>query len=177
MIEKPKLAGILLLDLNAESPKPFNLTLEGFSDAATFNPHGICKWISKDGSMYLYVINHRLEGDTVESFEYQPSKKQLVHRKTISDPLFWNLNAITVTDLDKFYVTVDHYFQHPILKEVEVLSRLALAYVLYFDGQSSKVASDLLKYPNGITKSRDGRYVLLALCPRPSLLFYCSGKA
>ena len=155
MLERPESSGIFLLDLNAETPEPFNLPLEGFS--SSFNPHGMSKWVGEDGSMYLYVINHGIDCDTVESFEYQPSKKTLVHQKTFQDSLFRNLNSLVVVDLDHFYVTVDRYYKHPILKEIETLARMAFAYILYFDGQKSMIASESLKYPNGIAMSRDRR--------------------
>ncbi len=161
MITKPESSGIFLLDLNVEAPKPFKLPLEGFSDPDDLNPHGMSKWISKDGAMYLYVINHREDGDTVESFEYRPSQKKLVHRKTIKDPLFWNLNSLIAVDLDKFYCTVDRYFQHPMLMEMETYFRLAFAYVLYYNGVEAMIASESLKYPNGISKSIDGRFVAI----------------
>ena len=152
--------GIFLLDLNLDSPYPVNLNLEGFPDSqipSEFAPHGMGHWITEDGSMLLYVINHRKSSDTVESFVYISSEKILLHRKTFSDPLFHNLNDLVVVGKDEFYVTVDRYFKKSLLRSIEVYSRIALAYVLYFNTTGAIIASERLKYPNGITKSNDGR--------------------
>lgn len=150
-------AGIFLLDLNAPSPEPVSLQLEGLADTASFHPHGAGHWVGPDGSMFLYVISHRGGGDTVEAFEYKPKGKRLVHRKTFRDPLFHNLNGLVVVDLDQFYFTRDHYFVNSYLLLLETYLRLSLAYVGFFDGQEAMVASERLKYPNGIAKSNDGR--------------------
>lgn len=156
MIRKPERSGIFLLDLNAEEPEPVQLPLEGFK--YNINPHGMSKWIGKDGSWYLYVINHRSDGDAVESFEYKPSAKKLIHRKTIQDPNLYNLNSLIAVDLDKFYATVDHYFKHSVLREIEIYSRMAMAHVAYYNGKKAIKASDSIAFPNGISRSLDGRY-------------------
>lgn len=151
------MGGIYLMDLNLDSPQPVNLTMEGPGTPTDFSPHGMSKWVGKDGSYYLYVINHQYDSDTVESFEYKPSEKKLVHRKTLRSPLLYNLNNLVVVGMDQFYATMDHYFANHILKVVETYLRVSLACVVYFDGEKAMVASENLKYPNGITKSNDGR--------------------
>lgn len=155
-------SGVFLLDLNLDSPQPVNLTFEGYfesQDEAVFHPHGMGHWVDKNGSMYLYIVNHREDADTIESFEYKPSAKKLIYRKTFRDPRFHNINDLVLVDMDKFYATVDHYFTNPVLIVLETHLRLSLAYVLYFDGRDTIVASDGVKYPNGIAKSNDGRLV------------------
>ena len=140
-------SGILLLDLNEPSPRPLNLTLEGFTrtdgnSVAPFYPHGAGHWIEPNGSVYLYVINH-LEGfDTVESFEYKPNEKRFIYWKTFCDPLFHNLNNLVLVGPDKFYTTVDHYCTNGLLIMVETYLRVACGYVVYFDGESAMVASE-----------------------------------
>ena len=62
-----------------------------------------------------------------------------------------------VVGKDEFYVTVDRYFKKSLLHSIEVYSRIALAYVLYFNTTGAIIAPERLKYPNGITKSSDGR--------------------
>ncbi len=142
------------MDMNSESPQPIKLAMQG---PAEFSPHGMGHWVGKHGSLFLYVINHCYDGDTVEAFEYKPSAKWLIHRKTFRDPLFVNLNDLVVVDLDAFYTTMDHYFANSVLQVVESYSRVSLACVVYFDGKRGAVASEGLKYPNGIAKSNDGR--------------------
>ena len=154
-----KPGGIFLLDLNSENPQPDKLSFEGFPDSeipTEFSPHGMGHWTKDNGSLLLYFINHRKGADSVESFDYLPSRKLLTYRRTFRDSLFRNLNDLVVVDEDIFYVTVDRYFTNKILREIETYLQLPLAYVLYC-GKEVKIASDRLTYPNGIAKSNDGR--------------------
>jgi arylesterase/paraoxonase len=119
--------------------------------------------------MILYIINHRHGGDTVDSFIYNPKKKSLKYRKSFEDPLLYNLNDLVLVDLDKFYVTVNHYFLGKSGKIAEVLLRLPLGKILFVDGSVGqelkiKVAMDGLKQPNGIAGSNDHRYLCTADC-------------
>lgn len=146
--------------MSLESPQPENLTFEGFPESeipSEFSPHGMGHWITNNGSLLLYFVNHRRNKDTVESFEYKPSRKTLVHRRTFEDLRFYNLNDVAVVGIDEFYVTVDRYFQHHALKEVENNFRLPLGSVLYCNGNKVLSAWDTLRYPNGIARSNDGR--------------------
>ena len=158
-----------MIDLGSNNhPKLINLTFEGSfreSNSPDFTPHGMGHWITKDGEMLLYVINHRRGGDTVDSFIYNPEKKSLKHRRTFESPLYHDLNDLVLVDLDEFYVTVDLYFGSKLGKNVEVLFRLPLGQILYVNGKGSedevKVAIDGVKYPNGIAKSNNGRYIVI----------------
>ena len=135
-----------------------NLTLEGFTDGnsvALFYPHGAGHWIEPNGSVYLYVINHLKGFDTVESTSQ--IKRDSFYRKTFRDPLFHNLNNLVLVGLDKFYTTVDHYCTGGLLTMIETYLRVAWGYVVYFDGESAMVASEGIKYPNGIAKSNDDK--------------------
>lgn len=155
-----KPAGIFLLDLNSTNPQPINLTFEGFPASevpSEFSPHGMGSWTRNNGSMLLYFVNHRKIGDSVESFEYLPLKQTLVYRKTFRDILFSNLNDLVLVDEDRFYVTVDRYFTNAILRAVEKYLQLSLAFVVYCGDGEVKIASETLKYPNGIARSNDGR--------------------
>jgi arylesterase/paraoxonase len=147
------------MDMTQDSPKPFNLTMVGLGVPREFNPHGMGHWVGENGTYYLYVINHRLSGDVVESFEYKSLEKKLIHRKTFSSSLFCNLNDVVVVGVDQFYASMDHYFTNPYLILLETHLRVALGCVVYYDGVKGMVASENLKYPNGITKSKDGRSV------------------
>lgn len=147
------------MDMSQDSPQPLNLTMEGLGAPTQFNPHGMSHWVGEDGSYYLYVVNHRQDGDVIESFEYKPSEKKLVHRKSFRSALFCNLNDVVVVGLDQFYTTMDHYFTNGYLILLETYVRVSLGCVVYFDGERAMVASENLKYPNGITKSNDGRLV------------------
>jgi arylesterase/paraoxonase len=164
----PHRSGIYMIDLssNDTATKLVNITFEGSyreTNSPDFTPHGMSHWVTKNGEMILYIINHRHRGDTVDSFVYNPQKKSLKYRNSFEDPLLYNLNNLVVVDLDKFYVTVDHYFIGKGGRTAEELLRLPLGKILFVDGSAGreskiKVAMDGLKYPNGIARSNDHRY-------------------
>ena len=153
-----------MIDLGSNDTKLVNLTFEGSyreANCPDFTPHGMSHWVTKDGEMILYVINHRHRGDTVDSFVYNPKRKSLKYRKSFENPFLYNLNNLVLVDLDKFYITVDHYFKAKSGRTAEELLRFPLGQVLYVNGEGSeleiKVAMDGLKYPNGIAGSNDHR--------------------
>ena len=76
----PHRSGVYMIDLGSNDTKLFNLTFEGSyreTNSPDFTPHGMGYWVTKDGEMILYIINHRHRGDTVDSFVYNPKKKSL----------------------------------------------------------------------------------------------------
>ena len=155
-----------MIDLSSDNPKLVNLTFEGpyrESISPDFTPHGMSHWVTKDGEMILYIINHRREGDTVDSFVYNPTKKSLKYRRSFNDPLLNNLNDLLLVDLDEFYATSDLYFNSGIGKQIEIHLQLPFGKIIYVNGRGSedvsKVAKDGLKYPNGIARSNDGRWI------------------
>ena len=160
----PHHSGIYMIDLGSNNTKLFNVTFEGSyreTNSPDFTPHGMGHWVTKDGEMILYIINHRRRGDTVDSFIYNPQKRSLKYRKSFENPLLSSLNDLVLIDLDKFYVTIDHYFSGLIGRIAEEVLRLPLGQVIYVNGggleMELKVATDSLKFPNGIAVSNDRR--------------------
>ena len=152
------------LSSNDTASKLVNITFEGSyreTNSPDFTPHGMGHWVTKDGEMILYVINHRRRGDTVDSFTYDPQKKSLKYRNSFENPVFYNLNDLVVVDLDKFYVTVDHYFLGIVGRTVEDILKLPLGRILYVDGSGQglevKIAMNGVRFPNGIAMSNDNR--------------------
>ena len=165
----PHHSGIYMIDLGSNNTKLFNITFEGSyreTNSPDFTPHGMGHWVTKDGEMILYIINHRRRGDTVDSFIYNPQKKSLKYRKSFENPLFHDLNDLAMVDLDEFYVTIDIYFQTSLGKQIEFLAKLPLGQILHVNGKGSKdevkVAADYLRYPNGIARSNNGRYLYIS---------------
>ena len=157
-------AGVFLMDLNLDNPSPVNLTFEdNFMEGISqdFSPHGMGNWVTEDGSMVLYVVNHRRDRDTVDSFQYNPATKSLKYRKSFENPELYNLNNLVLVDLDKFYTTRDRYYKLFALKTIENIFRLPFGSVWFVDGSTAettvKLAADGIKYPNGIAKSNNGR--------------------
>ena len=160
LVPKPE-PNIFMFDLKAPSAGPQKLVIEGsfLEETPDFTPHGLSHWIDGDGVVYLYVINHRREGDTVECFLYNSESLSLKHRSTIKDESLYNLNDIVVVGLDELYATNDHFFVSPFMKLLETYTRLSWGCVMYYNAnrKEAKIAASSLSYPNGIAKSNSGK--------------------
>ena len=152
---------IFMFDLKAPSDGPQKLVIEGsfLEETPDFIPHGMSHWIDSDGLVFLYVINHRRESDTVECFLYNAESLSLKHRSTIKDTSLSNLNDIVVVGLDEFYATHDHFFHSPFMRVLETFARLPWGVVSYYNAnrKEAKTVAISLSYPNGIAKSNSGK--------------------
>ena len=168
------------LSSNDTATELVNVTFEGSyreTNSPDFTPHGMSHWVTKDGEMILYIINHRRRGDTVDSFTYDPQKKSLKYRKSFENPLLYNQNDLVVVDLDKFYVTVDHYFIGAVGRTAEEMLKLPLGRILYVDGSGQglevKIAMNGVRVPNGIAMSNDNRLKVIIEIKIAGLLMTC----
>ena len=153
--------GIFMLDLNKPTQGPKKLSFDGnfMEKIQDFVPHGVGHWVTEDGSIILYVINHGRGKDYVESFQYNPEHLSLEHRKLFSHPLLREMNDLVLVALDEFYVTNDHYFEGALLKTAEEILKLPWTTVTYYSGitEEAKIVAGGLKYANGIAMSNNGR--------------------
>lgn len=153
--------GIYMLDLNNPTQGPKKLLIEGgfLEQTPDFVPHGVGHWVMENGSVILYVINHRKGKDFVESFYYDPEHLSLRHRKSFSHPLLRVTNDLVLVALDEFYITNDHYFDVEILKTVETYLRLPWSTVTYYNDitQEAKIVAKGISYANGIAMSNNRR--------------------
>ena len=160
-LDTPRETNIFMFDLKAPSAGPQKLAIDGsfLEETPDFTPHGMGHWIDDDGLVYLYVINHRRESETVECFLYNAESLSLKHRKTFKDTLFSNLNNLVLVGLDEFYVTHDLFFNSFYMKILETHTGLSWGVVIYYNAnrKESKIAATSLSYPNGIAKSNSGK--------------------
>ncbi|CAL1529403.1 unnamed protein product [Lymnaea stagnalis] len=127
----------------------------------TFRPHGISVLEDKvNGQHLVYVINHPdQEADRVEKFRYLPHNQELFHLKSFSSETFRGTNDLAVLEEDKFFISNYFYYTTSILTTLENLGILKFATVVYFNGTDYVESLTNLQGPNGVTLSRDGRYL------------------
>jgi arylesterase/paraoxonase len=133
-----------------------------------FAPHGLSLYI-EGGKKTLAVINHA-GAERVELFDIieQPTPDgsfhapKLLHRRTITDPSFRNLNDIALVGPDSFYATNDHWYAKGFMQDVENYLLLDKANVVYFDGEKGRIAASGLTYANGIAVGPQGKLVYVS---------------
>ncbi|CAH0995831.1 hypothetical protein EMA8858_01959 [Emticicia aquatica] len=144
---------IYLLNLNENSPKPIKLTDKlPFDD---FHPHGISLYKALNGDKILFVVNHRKVGDFIEIFQFTDST--LIHRESITDPLFVSPNDVVGVGERKFYVTNDHDEEISNWRAKKDLLQIASGNVCYFDGGKASILASGFLYANGVNVSLDGK--------------------
>ena len=144
--------GIYLLNLNKDTvPYQLHTTFTG-----EFHPHGI-SFLKKDGSDYLFVINHNQEGSSVELFRF--SNDTLFHLVSFKADMMCCPNDLVAIDIDQFYVTNYHGYKDGMMRTLEDYLRLPKSYLLYFDGQRFSKVYEGLNYANGVNVSPNGKDV------------------
>ncbi|KAK1795442.1 hypothetical protein P4O66_010617 [Electrophorus voltai] len=139
---------------------PVDLHIRGDFDTESFNPHGISIYIDdKDGTIYLFVVNHPQNNSLVEIFKVLEDENTLEHVKTIKHALLHNVNDIVAVGVESFYATNDHYFTNNMLKTLEFLFPLHWCDVVFYSPGAVKSVAGGFASANGINISPDKRQV------------------
>ncbi len=155
--DKGRQGAIFAYPITSDFPRVVNLT-EGFPKP--FHPLGIGLYISPKGTSSLFVVNHTLEGQFVEIFDF--NGRRLVHRESVSGKLMSSPNDVLPVGPRRFYVTNDHGNQSKLGRTLEEYLQLARSNVLYYDGRHFRKAAGGLKYASGINRSPDGKHLYVA---------------
>ncbi|CAJ0947576.1 unnamed protein product, partial [Ranitomeya imitator] len=154
---------ILLLDLKDRglSPTPLRIS-EGF-DTDSFNPHGMSLYIDeKDGTVYLFVVNHPHLNSVIEIFRFLKEENSLIHLRTVRHKLLNSVNDVVAVGPESFYATTDYYFDSMSMKTVELAMGLRWTGVVYYSpGDVRKVVTGFYS-GNGIAMSNDKKFIYAA---------------
>ncbi|GMR41270.1 hypothetical protein PMAYCL1PPCAC_11465, partial [Pristionchus mayeri] len=119
-------------------------------DKANFHPHGLSLWIV-NGVIRLYVISHTKDfKHSIMVFDYDSSKKALIHKKTITDNLFIRPNGIVAVGPDQFMITNDGTAQSDLGSVLEAVVGYRGGSVVFWDGKESHKLITGMYGSNGI---------------------------
>ncbi|KAI0238050.1 Serum paraoxonase/arylesterase 1 [Lamellibrachia satsuma] len=151
---------ILLFDFKKPRRGAHALDIVGDLDRSTFSPLGLSIWRdNKSKVIYLFVVNVRaVRNGVVEKFRFDEKRRKLYHLRTYRDPTIMRPDDIVATGEDSFYFT--NYIKFNF--NVELLRRLSLGSVGFYDGTRGRILLAGRSIPNGINTSPDGKYVYLA---------------
>ncbi|XP_076826270.1 serum paraoxonase/arylesterase 2-like [Brachyhypopomus gauderio] len=142
---------------------PVDLHIKGQFDIDSFNPHGISIYTDeKDGTRYLFVVNHPQNNSLVEIFKVLEDENALEHVKTVKHDLLHNVNDIVAVGVESFYATNDHYFTHANLKTLEFFLSLRWCDVVFYSPGAVKSVAGGFTSANGINISPDKRYLYVS---------------
>ena len=151
--------GIYVIDLKAPDEK-WTLAPVTPNEPADFKPHGLSLYVGADGKRRLFVVNHAAAGNAVEIFDVGQDGA-LTHVKSITSPLLVSPIDVVAVGPDSFYATNDHG-STGLNSKLSDLLLLRNANIVYYDGNSMRVAGDMLLFPNGINISADGKTLYVA---------------
>lgn len=95
------------------------LITKNFDKGLTLHGIGIYEDPDEPNELYIFLINHRINGSVIELFKHTLNTFELNYVKTFKHELFYNPNAVAPISKDEFYVTNDYYFTRPWLKSLE----------------------------------------------------------
>ena len=150
---------IYMLDFSGNSPK---LTpLKVWPDDSFF-PHGLDFFVDWDGTRRLFVVNHGADGrsHTIELFDAEEDGT-LRHVRTIGSSALTSPNDVAAVSSEQFYVTNDP-FDVPVFERVLNYLGVPTGNVAYYNDGVVRPVADNLRFPNGITRSPDGQWLLVA---------------
>ncbi|XP_030638444.1 serum paraoxonase/arylesterase 2 [Chanos chanos] len=154
---------IYTVDLLDPDLNPVELRIDGEFDRSSFNPHGISVYTDKkDGSIYLFVVNHPEYKSQIEIFKFHEQENAIVHKKTIKHDLLHSVNDIVAVGTESFYATNDHYFSNDMLKHAELLLTLPWCNVVHYSPEEVKVVAKGFHFANGINISPDKRHIYVS---------------
>ncbi|XP_025081772.1 serum paraoxonase/arylesterase 2-like isoform X1 [Pomacea canaliculata] len=169
--EKNVKGRIYLFDFNKSESgvKELRIASTATFNADNFYPHGISVWEDKkSGRHTVFAVNHpkkELIADSIEKFEYDPEKQELIHQQTYqSQEAMRVVNDVQATGTNSFYFTNYQYFPGHPGDLMEILFELTWTNVVYFDGETYRVVAGDMKSPNGIAMSNDHKYIYIAPC-------------
>ncbi|XP_013421187.1 serum paraoxonase/arylesterase 2 [Lingula anatina] len=156
-------SAIYLFDFKTPTKDPVELKFNKEFDAKSFSSHGIGVWEDPaSGEITVFAISHHKLGETVEKFTYDPSSKTLNHVVSIRDPLFVNLNDVTASGPNSFYVSNIWGGESFLSRTLEAYLTLPFGSVVYYDGETAKMAADGLYSCNGVTLSPNKKFLYVA---------------
>jgi len=160
---------IYLVDFMVQKPVFKNLTAS--FDQEDFRPHGISLFMDdSDSSKWLFVVNHRISGHSIEIFQYTDSG--LVHKETVKSTLLKKPNDVVGVGKRAFYCTNDHDSDGGGFSSFEDFLLIGTGSIVYFDGNDMKMLDNGIRYANGITASKDGKKLYVAACTDGSIHIY-----
>jgi arylesterase/paraoxonase len=159
LYKKPIKGAIFSLNLKDSLLQPVSLTNDFKQE--DFHPHGISLFSSNDGRKILFVVNHRIERDFIEIFEYV--NDSLKHLESISHELIISPNDVVGVGVRQFYFTNDHNEEASTWRYIKDLLTIGTGNVCYYDGQTvQETLVHGIKYANGVNVSLDRKKLYVA---------------
>ena len=134
-----------------------------------FRPLGLSYFEDGD-TRRLFVVNEAAK--SIEIFDVRPHG-DLVHLESIVERRFTSLNDVAAVGPRSFYVTNDvNAGRNSPLGRFQFLSRSPTGAVFYFDGVTTRVAAENLRFANGVALNQRGTRLYVAESSGQALRIY-----
>ncbi|CCD68581.1 SMP-30/Gluconolactonase/LRE-like region domain-containing protein [Caenorhabditis elegans] len=153
---------IFAYDLSKKTYKAESIPIVNLEDGDGFHPHGISHWIKKDGSVRLFVVVHSKQfRHSIAILDFDKTKWQLNHVKTVRDDKFVRPNDVVATGENSFLVSNDGGAQTIVGNAIEMFTGFFKGGLVYFDGMNSHYLLENT-VANGIILSRDRKTLFVS---------------
>jgi hypothetical protein len=110
------------------------LKIKGFG--SYFHAHGL--GLVQDGSSIIVAaVNHAVEGDRIELFDYIPGSSEIIHYETVVSDLLYSINDVIPLDRKRFYATNDSKYYKGIMFYLEKIFCMPWSFVVYRDSKGN----------------------------------------
>ncbi|MCB2113473.1 MAG: SMP-30/gluconolactonase/LRE family protein [Parvularculaceae bacterium] len=138
-------------------------------EPADFRPLGL-SYFEEGDTRRLFAVNEA--SNSVEIFDVRPDG-DLVHLETVRERRFTSPNDIAAIGPRSFYLTNDvNAGRRSLLGKFQFLARSPTGAIFHFDGVTTRVAADGLRFANGVTLNASGARLYAAETSGRALRIY-----
>ncbi|KAJ3044309.1 hypothetical protein HDV00_002629 [Rhizophlyctis rosea] len=160
-----------------QTAKLVQLSISNYPSSSDLVLHGLNILPSPDDptKLYIFLINHRRQGSTIELFTHTINSNTIKHQQTYSHPLLVSPNSIAPLSPTSFLVTNDFGNPTGIMRQVALLLKRPGGNVQFhsFDKEvNPKIVARDIVYPNGIAYSSALSTVYVCATTTPEVQVY-----
>ncbi|KAK0410353.1 hypothetical protein QR680_005082 [Steinernema hermaphroditum] len=154
---------------NASSKQAWKLAAakKRFKKEGTWNPESVS--LQKTA---LMVVNRVQNETSIEIFGLNMEKKSIKHKKTVRDPLIYNVGDVAATGAKTFFFSCSFYSQNPTLKHFEWFLNTKHGFVGFFDGASVRKEIPGVSSPTGLLFDRSRKLLYVGSFTDQAILVY-----
>uniref|UniRef100_A0A1I7YSX5 Methylamine utilization protein MauE n=1 Tax=Steinernema glaseri TaxID=37863 RepID=A0A1I7YSX5_9BILA len=154
---------------NASSKQAWKLSVakKKLKAEGAWNPEGVSLLKTT-----LMAVNRAANGTSIEIFALNLEKKTMKHKKSVRDPLIYNVGDVAATGPKTFFFSCSFYSQNPTLKKVEWFLNTKHGFVGFYDGAKTRKEITGVSSPTGLLFDRSRKLLYVGSFLDQALLVY-----
>ncbi|TKR60994.1 hypothetical protein L596_028167 [Steinernema carpocapsae] len=160
-------AAMFLYNASSKQAWKLNVGKKRFKALDAWNPEGISLIKTT-----LMAVNRVENGTSIEIFTLNEEKKSMKHKKTVKDPLIYNVGDVAAIGPKTFYFTASYFCEHPTFKKIEWFLNTRNGFVGFYDGKTVKKVMEGISSPTGVLFDRSRKLLFVSSFTDQAILIY-----